>query len=262
MFLLSDASGGSNSRLFVVPPLLRLLRVAALLCAGRWQAADICLGYLPSRSRPSTRVCICSMPSLQWHRSATSRSSLHSMRKTRWPWLRMTSTRCKCSLLSGRSFHSSCNFVSQQTSFLRIQDRHSFVMKVPFVEWTLVVFLHGRGCEDHHRRLLGWPALPRFAACNIPSRNCAGCHPHLLCAQDAAAHRRFAVPSCLSSTGELCTSTKWRTSTNHLPFEVWSLALLVEVNSLMPKLFQLSSTHWQARKMLNMCAKDVAKKLA
>ena len=32
MFLLPDASGGSNSRLFVVPPLLRLLRVAALLC--------------------------------------------------------------------------------------------------------------------------------------------------------------------------------------------------------------------------------------
>ena len=28
----------------------------------------------------------------------------------------------------------------------------------------------------------------------------------------------------------------------------------------MPKLFQLSSTHWKARKMLNMCAKDVAKK--
>ena len=43
---------------------------------------------------------------------------------------------------------------------------------------------------------------------------------------------------------------------------LWSLAVFVEVNSLMPKLFQLSSTHSKARKMLNMCAKDVEKKLA
>ena len=98
----------------------------------------------------------------------------------------------------------------ESASFLFSNPRQAFLCHEGTLcgSGQLVVFLQGRGCEDHHLRLLGWPALLHFAACNVPSRNCAGCQPHLLCAQDAAAHRRFAVLSCLSSTGELCTSTK------------------------------------------------------
>ena len=149
-------------------------------------------------------------------RSATSRSSLHSMRKTRWPWLRMTSTRCKCFLLSGRSFHSSCNFVSQQTSFLRTQDRHSFVMKVPFV----VVDIGGLFARKRMRRSpssIAWlasiPSLCRLQR-SKPKLRRLPTSPSL-CSQRRSP-RTLCRPLLPIIYRGVVTSTKWRISTNDL----------------------------------------------
>lgn len=155
------------------------------------------------------------MPSLQWCGIARSMSSLPFMRKTRRPWLRMTSTRCKCSLLSRRGFHFICTFVSEQSSFLPMNSRRAFLCP----ERTL--------CGSGHWWSFGMRRSPSSTA--WPATTPSLC---LATFQDGIAHvanltffallsqePTYVLPSSPASKA-LWPSSQWRASTKHLSFDV------------------------------------------
>jgi len=133
--------------------------------------------------------------------------------------LRMTSTRCKCSLLSRRGFHFICTFVSQQASFLPMNPRRAFLCH----ERTLCGSGHWWGGLSAGKRMRRSPSSTAWPATT----------PSLCLAtfQDEIAHVAnltfFALlsqptdvlPSSPASKA-LWTSSQWRASTKHLSFDV------------------------------------------
>lgn len=117
--------------------------------------------------------------------------------------LRMTSTRCKCSLLSRRGFHFICTFVSQQASFLPMNPRRAFLCH----ERTLCGSGHWWSfCREEDAKVTIFDCLagnhsftlPR----NFPRRNCPHSQPHLLCAA-VSANGRAAVLSSLKGVVDI-----------------------------------------------------------